>query len=172
MSPQRVVVSDHRPLVREMIGRRLACAGLEVVPLDAASPAADRSVDVVLVGRPAASQVVAAGGDHRVVHFTDETSIDDLAEAILHVRALEPGPSIAATLRGIRLTPREQEVLDAVAAGLKAEQVAARLGITRASVQNHKQRIFGKLGVHSQAEAVSVTRREGQLRRTGPGDRG
>jgi DNA-binding CsgD family transcriptional regulator len=168
VSPQRVVVADHRPLVREMIGRRLARAGLEVVALDAA----DMAVDVVLVGRPAACQVVPAGGDHRVVHFTDETSIDALAEAILRVRALEPGPTIAATLRGIGLTPREQEVMDAVASGLRAEQVAARLGITRASVQNHKQRIFGKLGVHSQAEAVSVTRRARPLRRTGPGDRG
>lgn len=168
MSAQRVVVADHRPLVREMIAIRLARAGLEVVPMDAA----DRAVDVVLVGSPAASQVVPAGGDHRVVHFTDETSIDALAEAILRVHDLEPGPSIAATLHGIRLTPREQEVLDAVAAGLRAEQVGARLGITRASVQNHKQRIFGKLGVHSQAEAVSVTRRAGPPRGRAPGDRG
>jgi DNA-binding CsgD family transcriptional regulator len=168
VSPQRVVVADHRPLVCEMIGRRLVRAGLEVVSLDAA----DVAFDVVLVGRPAARQVVPSGGDRRIVHFTDETSIDTLAEAILRLHDLEPGPSIAATPDGIRLTPREQEVLDAVAAGLRAEQVGARLGITRASVQNHKQRIFGKLGVHSQAEAVSVTRRAGPLGRTAPGDRG
>jgi DNA-binding CsgD family transcriptional regulator len=55
-----------------------------------------------------------------------------------------------------RLTRREKEILDLVARGLAAKQVATQLGISPKTVEQHKTRIFAKLGVRNQTAAVSV----------------
>lgn len=62
------------------------------------------------------------------------------------------------------LTDRELEVLSLVAAGLTSIAVANRLLISHKTVENHKQRIFAKLGVQNQAHAVSVAMRRGLMR--------
>jgi len=54
------------------------------------------------------------------------------------------------------LTPREQDVLVAIADGLAAKAIAARLGVAVKTVENHKIRIFDKLGVRTQAQAVAL----------------
>ena len=61
------------------------------------------------------------------------------------------------------LTPREVEVLQHVANGLMTRQISEVLGISPKTVENHKQRIFTKLGVQNQAHAVSVALRRGLL---------
>jgi DNA-binding CsgD family transcriptional regulator len=53
--------------------------------------------------------------------------------------------------------------MQGIAKGLATAQVAVSLGITRKSVENHKQRIFAKLGVQSQAHAVAVAVGSGLL---------
>ncbi len=62
------------------------------------------------------------------------------------------------------LTDRELSVLHLVGAGCTAREISARLGISHKTVENHKQRAFGKLGVQNQAHAVSVAMRAGFLR--------
>jgi two-component system nitrate/nitrite response regulator NarL len=57
---------------------------------------------------------------------------------------------------GKQLTAREREILAAMADGLAAKAIARRLGIAVKTVENHKIRIFDKLGVRSQAQAVSL----------------
>jgi two-component system nitrate/nitrite response regulator NarL len=58
--------------------------------------------------------------------------------------------------RTAELTDRERDVLGAVADGLSTKAVAHHLGISVKTVESHKTRIFAKLGVRSQAEAVAV----------------
>jgi DNA-binding NarL/FixJ family response regulator len=53
------------------------------------------------------------------------------------------------------LTLREMEILNAMADGLSAKAVARLLGITLKTVENHKTRVFAKLGLHSQAQLVA-----------------
>jgi len=53
-----------------------------------------------------------------------------------------------------RLTPREREVLDAVARGLHAKEIAAALEISPRTVEVHKARIMEKLGARNVAELV------------------
>jgi DNA-binding NarL/FixJ family response regulator len=53
-----------------------------------------------------------------------------------------------------RLTDRETEVLRLVAKGLTAKQVAARLGLSHRTVQNHVQNAMGKLQVRNRAGLV------------------
>ena len=54
------------------------------------------------------------------------------------------------------LTPREAEVLAAMSDGLSTKAIARRLEVAVKTVENHKIRIFDKLGVRSQAQAVSI----------------
>jgi DNA-binding NarL/FixJ family response regulator len=64
---------------------------------------------------------------------------------------------VGARSRGdLSLTPRESDILVAMADGLAAKAIAARLGVALKTVENHKIRIFDKLGVRSQAHAVTV----------------
>jgi PAS domain S-box-containing protein len=53
------------------------------------------------------------------------------------------------------LTRRELEILRLLTEGLNTAGAAERLHVSRATVRNHVQNIFAKLGVHSRLEAVA-----------------
>jgi DNA-binding NarL/FixJ family response regulator len=61
------------------------------------------------------------------------------------------------------LSAREVEVLSEIGAGGTTRLVAVNMGISPKTVENHKQRIFCKLGVQNQAHAVAVAMRQGLL---------
>lgn len=63
----------------------------------------------------------------------------------------------------IRLTARELEVLRLASRGLRSGDIAARLGISVRTVENHKRNLFAKLNVHSEAHAVALAVRTGLL---------
>ena len=65
------------------------------------------------------------------------------------------------------LSAREIEVLGEIGAGGSTRLVAAHMGISPKTVENHKQRIFCKLGVQNQAHAVAVAMRQGLLAPSG-----
>lgn len=52
------------------------------------------------------------------------------------------------------LTPREREILDALAKGLLYKEIAERLGIGTATVRTHLRSIYDKLRVQTRTEAV------------------
>jgi len=56
------------------------------------------------------------------------------------------------------LSRREQEVLSELRNGGRVSTIARRLSISPTTVRNHLQRIFFKLGVHSQAELIEYVR--------------
>jgi DNA-binding NarL/FixJ family response regulator len=70
-------------------------------------------------------------------------------------------PSTAATQlqAGYGMTPREVEVALLLAEGCSNLTVARRLGISPHTARHHTQRVLGKLGVHSRAEAGARIRR-------------
>jgi DNA-binding NarL/FixJ family response regulator len=76
-------------------------------------------------------------------------------------RLRESGGSGAAGLPD--LTPREREVLAAMVDGLASKAIARRLGMALKTVESHKTRIFDKLGVPTQAAAVSFAIAHGLL---------
>ena len=61
------------------------------------------------------------------------------------------------------LTPREQEVLGLLAAGLTNREIADELVISPETVKKHTGSIFGKLGVHHRAEAAARARTFGLI---------
>ena len=60
-----------------------------------------------------------------------------------------------------RLTPREIEVLQALAEGLDSEEIADKLNIALRTERNHMASILKKLGVHSQLQALVFALRYG-----------
>jgi DNA-binding NarL/FixJ family response regulator len=67
------------------------------------------------------------------------------------------------------LTTREHDVLEAMSDGLPAKRIALRLGVAVKTVENHKNRIFDKLGVRTHAQAVSQAISQGMLDQAGSG---
>ncbi|MCC7020859.1 MAG: hypothetical protein IT332_13945 [Ardenticatenales bacterium] len=61
------------------------------------------------------------------------------------------------------LSPRELEVLAAVAAGETNHEVAERLTIALSTVKTHVNNIYGKLGARNRTQAVAVARELGLL---------
>jgi DNA-binding CsgD family transcriptional regulator len=88
--------------------------------------------------------------------------IDAALRAVAHgliVRSPEartPGFSAAqeAEARTL-LTPREAQILDAIADGLTNKAIARRLGISLHTVKFHVESVFRKLGASTRAEAVA-----------------
>lgn len=77
--------------------------------------------------------------------------------------AIERAPEQARPVRPPALTPRERDVLTLLAGGFSAQEASDRLRISRKTVESHKQRMYSKLGVQSQAHAVSTAMRTGAL---------
>ena len=105
--------------------------------------------------------------------------IEEVVEAVRRVRAGEmllPLEEVVELLRfagshreqeqearqGIaQLTPREKEVLEALAEGLDGKDIAQRLGISTVTERNHVASILAKLGVHSRLQALIFAAKHG-----------
>jgi DNA-binding NarL/FixJ family response regulator len=93
-----------------------------------------------------------------------ETPLDPRAAAVLLAQWRGLRLDAAQPTEGSgRLTTREREVLTRMAQGDTTKGVARGLGVAVKTVENHKTRIFTKLGVRSQAEAVAVAMGSGLI---------
>ena len=61
------------------------------------------------------------------------------------------------------LSPRETQILQAIAHGATTKRAAQELGISPHTVKTHLERIFEKLGAHDRAQAVATGIREGLI---------
>lgn len=146
--------------VRDVIGRAID----EILPSEAAPwplPLArgfDRTFEVqtrTRSGRTIWLDVTAFAADERAIVIyvvRDVTRTRQLLRS-LHEHLVPHGDDDR------RLTPREREVLRAIAAGLSTTAMAERMGVSRATIRNHAQNIFGKLGAHTRLEAVMLATR-------------
>ena len=104
-------------------------------------------------------------GLQTTVHlFRDVTASHEL-EALLRERLAQPKPA-PASVPGDSSTPltrRELEILRLMTSGANTKTMAERLHVSPATVRNHVQNIFGKLGVHSRLEAVAHVTTHGLL---------
>mgnify|MGYP002797575766 FL=1 len=51
-------------------------------------------------------------------------------------------------------TPREREILVLLAQNYRAPYIAEKLVVSQSTVKTHMRNLYGKLGVHSQAELL------------------
>jgi DNA-binding NarL/FixJ family response regulator len=63
-----------------------------------------------------------------------------------------------------KLTPREREVLQALAEGLDSREIAGQLHISLRTERNHMASILSKLEVHSQLQALVFALRHGAVK--------
>ena len=127
--------------------------------------------DVVLADHEALRErdhpaVVLGGDDAEAQGLLPEGAAAGQIDAALHavVRGLivrSPatrrggfGPALEPAARGV-LTPREAQVLDAIADGLTNKAIARRLGISLHTVKFHVEAVFRKLEASTRAEAVA-----------------
>jgi len=137
--------------------------------------AAHPSTRVLLIsgaGRISATAARAAGAAGFV---TKDRSAAEIVEAIRRIGAGEdvfdappvPAGGGAAASSGRpahqRLTGREQEVLQLVAAGLTNAEIAAELRLSPNTVKEHASSMFRKLGARNRADAVVRAQRLGVL---------
>ena len=166
MRTRTVVVVHREPLVAEAIASALERYPW-LVPLTIGTSAEDALrartdtavIDANLEGAGDAAEALRARGRHAIVlgtHIGDSVAslatdrpIEELAQA------LAPGMEVTSGLSA-RLTAREKQVLTLVAKGLAGKQMARLLGISPKTVEQHKTRIYGKLGVANQAAAVAA----------------
>jgi DNA-binding NarL/FixJ family response regulator len=126
------------------------------------------------------TQVLALGASGYLRHDTSpREAIDALVSVANGASVLGPaaasvileqwrrlrGPVSPATSPRSALTAREHDVLVAMADGLAAKAIANRLGVAVKTVEAHKVRIFGKLGVHTQPHAVALAISHGLITR-------
>ena len=159
----------------------------DVVLMDLSMPVMD--------GVDATRAIVASGATAKVVvltSFSDRERIHEALEAgaigyllkdaepddlLRGVRAAARGdwpidPRAARLLlgggptSGPRLSAREHEVLELVAAGLANKLVARKLGISERTVKAHLTRIFEQLGVTDRTQAALWAQQHGMVRAT------
>ncbi len=99
--------------------------------------------------------------------FVDEAS----GEAVLVRAVIDPAQRTlrrweAPRLGPVPLTARELEVLHLLARGHTSRHMAEALGVSHRTIENHKQRVFRRLGVQSQSQAVATAIRLGLLTQT------
>jgi DNA-binding NarL/FixJ family response regulator len=96
---------------------------------------------------------------HRGEPLHDEKEIEGALRRLRHRRELDA----SAEKRLARLTPREVEILELMAAGNQADQIAEQLGMSVYTLRTHTQNILTKLGVHSKLEALVLAIRFGRV---------
>ena len=181
-----IAVLDRRPLVRDGLVAALTAAGLDAVgvdglaELDAVCPdvvvvdAPDSADDAVraLDGAALAARVVVAhrGPDAHAVLRGRSVRLVAAAGGLGSVVAavVEHGRKVRlrwqpASIGPVALSAREASILRAVSSGATSKETGERLGISTRTVENHKRRIFLKLGARNQAQAVAVAARAGML---------
>ena len=62
-----------------------------------------------------------------------------------------------------QLTSREAQILNMIAQGMTNAEIGKRLGISPMTVDNHRTRLMGKLGVNSRAQLLAVALKTGLL---------
>ena len=83
-------------------------------------------------------------------------AIDGSALSPRHTTAVLSALRRRGNLNGpVVLTPREHQILDAIAAGESVKQTARRLGVSPRTIDNTQRVMFLKLGVRNRAHAVS-----------------
>ncbi|MGN6083693.1 response regulator [Trinickia sp.] len=109
------------------------------------------------------TQAVRAGASGYVLKDSPATEIVHAISAVLDNRTYFSASIAARMIQASalqtpaeRLTPRESEILDALAEGLSSKQIAERYGLSVRTVETHRLNIKRKLEIEGQAELIKV----------------
>lgn len=76
---------------------------------------------------------------------------------------LEPFVVNRARQEALGITPRELEILTAIAEGLSTREIAAKLSVSENTVKTHSSRLFEKLQAKRRTQAVQIGKEAGLI---------
>ncbi|HVF38741.1 MAG TPA: response regulator transcription factor [Gemmatimonadaceae bacterium] len=84
---------------------------------------------------------------------------------VREVKVPVPGPFVRdeARLDQLGITPRELEILEAMAAGFSNREIAERLFVSENTVKTHTARLFDKLSARRRTQAVQRAKEAGLI---------
>ncbi len=90
--------------------------------------------------------------------FRDQDMLDAVTAALERDRKRREEEKTASHLRSLfgTLTPREQEIMVFVTAGLMNKQIAAEIGLSEITVKIHRGNVMKKMGARSLADLVRM----------------
>jgi DNA-binding NarL/FixJ family response regulator len=151
----RMLTDSGEPLLHALQG---ACPEVRLVAI------------VPRLGLAEVSEALRAGAAGVVDEGACVEVLSDAIRAAARGRNLLTGATAAVLLNGlearggVRLTPRQQQVLGLLAGRLGNAEIAARLGIRPATVRLHIRHILKRLGASTPMQAVSLAHQLGLVR--------
>jgi DNA-binding CsgD family transcriptional regulator len=82
---------------------------------------------------------------------------------VVQVRATEPFVVNSARQEQLGITPRELEILMAIAEGLSTREIAEKLFVSENTVKTHASRLFDKLNAKRRTQAVQIAKQAGLI---------
>ena len=84
-------------------------------------------------------------------------------EVPVEVRVAGPFERNEARREQLGITPRELEILEAIAAGLSNREIAERLFVSENTVKTHAARLFDKLSARRRTQAIQLAKEAGLI---------
>ena len=118
-------------------------------------------------------ECVSLGAAGYLAKDTDRAEICEAIRAVAQGRVVLSGEAQAAMAAELQhrraaereqLSPREREILDLLAVGASAPDIAGRLYLSTATVKTHLHNLYRKLDVSDRAAAVAEGMRRGLIR--------
>lgn len=94
---------------------------------------------------------------------TRETVVVREVPVRIEVPVIGPFVRNEARLVQLGITPRELDILEALAAGLSNKEIAERLFVSENTVKTHAARLFGKLSAKRRTQAVQLAKAAGLI---------
>ena len=147
----------------ELLGARRPAAGLSGLDFQAELAAGGLHIPIIfMTGHgdiPMTVKAMKAGAvEFLPKPFRDQDMLDAVQQALERDRERRERNSGLAKLKSSfdTLTPREQEVMGLVTAGLMNKQVAGEIGVSEITAKVHRGNIMRKMGAKSLAELVRM----------------
>lgn len=149
---------------RDVFGDRVGQPFVSVVAPEFAE-LVQRQLERKLSGEPMTdyrAEVITADGTRRRAEISSVLIPGgDVCHAVFGLAVLgPPRPTAAAS---VRLTPRQNDVLQLLGQGASTEGIASMLHLSKETVRNHVRNILRELGAHSRLEAVARAHELGLL---------
>jgi two-component system, NarL family, response regulator LiaR len=88
-----------------------------------------------------------------------------IVKEVREVRVPSTGPFVLneARVQELGLTPRELEILGAIAGGMSNREIGEKLFVSENTVKTHSRRLFDKLGAKRRTQAVQIGKASGLI---------
>ncbi len=95
--------------------------------------------------------------------LTRTREVEVVREVPVEVRISGPFQRNDARREQLGITPRELEILEAIAAGLSNREIAERLFVSENTVKTHAARLFDKLSARRRTQAIQLAKEAGLI---------